>query len=255
MKNLSQSAVKTWEAITGTTPVGLNHYPTPKCKHYFKLIYVDGHETQPSDAQLLGQVFEYKLTGQTTLHGVTPELPKLKNGGASADERMLDERVEAVREVLKHHNIVVKETGSALKAEGITGHLDAVVEVNGQHAIMDVKFTETKEDDKWYGWADLDKLDLLQPATYVELGKHAWGKYLPFYYLVVGKTWMRLIKVVLTTEDIAEMKSRFNAVRSALKAETFEPTPTWKNCKGCRLADVCQHAVKMPEIEVYQRNG
>jgi CRISPR/Cas system-associated exonuclease Cas4 (RecB family) len=255
MKTLSQSAVKTWEAITSTTPAGLNFYDTPKCKHYFKLIYIDGHETPPSDAQLLGQVFEYKLTGQKTLHGVTPELPKLKNGGAGADERMLDERVEAVRAVLAHHNIVVKETGIALKAEGMTGHLDARVEVSGQPAIMDVKFTETKENDKWFGWADLDKLDLLQPATYVELGMHIWGKYLPFYYLVVGKTWMRLIKIVLTTDDIAEMKSRFKAVRTALENETFEPTPTWSNCKGCKLAGVCQHAVKMPEIEVYQRNA
>lgn len=255
MKTLSQSAVKTWEAITSTTPAGLNFYDTPKCKHYFKLIYIDGHETPPSDAQLLGQVFEYKLTGQKTLHGKTPELPKLKNGGAGADERMLDERVEAVREVLQHHKIVVKETGNALQAENMTGHLDGKIEINGQAAIMDVKFTETKENDKWFGWGDLDKLDLLQPATYVELGMHTWGKYLPFYYLVVGKTWMRLTKVVLTTEDIAEMKSRFNAVRTALEAETFEPTPTWANCKGCKLANVCQHAVKMPEIEVYQRNG
>ena len=168
---------------------------------------------------------------------------------------MLDERVEAVRAVLKHHNIVVKETGLAMQAKGMTGHLDAVVDINRQRAIMDVKFTETKENDKWFGWGDLDKLDLLQPATYVELGLHTWGKYLPFYYLVVGKTWIRIIKIVLTTDDIAEMKARFNAVRTALQNEAFEPTATWANCKGCRLADVCQHAVKMPQIEVYQRNA
>jgi CRISPR/Cas system-associated exonuclease Cas4 (RecB family) len=247
--NLSQSAVKTWEAATQTTPEGVNHYHSPACKHYWKLIYIDGNETPPSDAQLLGQVFEYKLTGQKTLHGQTPELPKLKNGGASADERMIDERVEATKAFLEHHGIVLRN-GSVFIKDGITGHIDAESEVNGKPAIIDIKFTETKEDDKWHGWGDMDKIDLLQPATYV------WGMGTPyrrFYYLIVGKTWLRLVQVLLTQADLEDMHTRFAAVREAIAQADFSPTPTWKNCKSCKLADICQHSVKFPEIETYQR--
>ena len=93
------------------------------------------------------------------------------------------------------------------ESEELIGHPDALITYKGELAILDLKYTAIKENEsaKWnaYAWADLEHKDFSQAIHYIELYYQIHNVYLPFFYLVFGKSgWVKFICIDLTKDSL-----------------------------------------------------
>jgi len=152
--------------------------------------FVRGIESPSSDVQLRGLVFEWELIGGCR-GGKRPELPKSKakgrEGTALKEERDLIQLAAESKELIKALNYEVVEVQPEWLHDDLEAHPDAIAIIDGRKCIVDVKYTETAEDDYRNGWADLDSKSNIQPVHYVYMGKLIYGEYMPFYYWIFGR--------------------------------------------------------------------
>ena len=113
-----------------------------ECGLKVEALYIKGMKGITTDAQALGNWFEYKCTGALpAYHPEVPEPKTLKSGKLSvAYERMLNQ-VENYKEAIKHYNVTDIEPGVSMKWGNITGTADIIAKVNGKKSIIDLKTT------------------------------------------------------------------------------------------------------------------
>jgi PDDEXK-like domain of unknown function (DUF3799) len=229
------------------------------CPHAIRLKYIQRVKVEPTEAMLKGNVFEYKLLGSTTEDGSIPELPKLVRGGDSADEKAINGVVALAQEIFEQMGIKIGRR-EYIVIDGVSGQLDNVAQdfLNPEkEAIYDVKFTETKFDDRWDGWADFEKRidSQIQARHYVYLFQKKYGYYPPFYFLVFGKSgWVRVIKVGVSKEVMEVHEAKIIETQEKiieLAEDGFRPAPTYEKCRNCRLKDICEFRKTTPDIEHY----
>ncbi len=231
-------------------------YDEQYCGTQYKAVTVDRTHSIESLAMLKGKVFEYRAIGATTKEDEVPQLPLLAGGGPSADDKKIAECAETFKEVIKDMGIEILEKQIRLEKDGHSGILDMLAKVAGEKAMVDLKFTETKEDDRWspYAWGDLDNRDHTQPVHYIWLWHHIHGEYLPFYYLVFGKGgWIKFIRVKVSKATMSEHEQKMEQFAIDVKAEAdagWTPRPDRAKCAKCPLFHTCEHAVTTPEIQV-----
>lgn len=237
----------------------LNSDICPK-KIYFEKI--EKIKTGPSELMLKGRYFEYHLIGDTA-DGEIPELPKLKNGSKSADEKALDELLEFAKEVLTANNINFESGQKQVRMEhdGMSGVVDYIgpdFKDNTRLALYDLKYTETREDDRWNGWADLDNRPdaKFQALHYIRLAKESLGVWLPYYFIIFGKSkWAKIIKVVATEIAIANHSIAVNNMKNLLKEmekNNYPAKPSLQNCFKCEFKDFCSEKSYKSEVEVIE---
>lgn len=228
------------------------------CPHKIYLRYIEKVPVESSEVMKRGHYFEWCVLGDSSSEA--PHLEKLKSGAKSQAEKDIDELAGIAKKMLVHLGINVKDALTQVRIEGngLSGVLDMVtndIQDPTRKAIYDLKYTETKYDDRFNGWADIEsKVNAKRQAKhYIHLWHQMHGEYLPYYFLVFGKSgWSRIIKCVLTQDSLDVHLSEIQVVRDML--HTWEKSD-WKGvadyelCKDCDYRAVCRYFNPLPVIE------
>jgi hypothetical protein len=261
--NISQSLIK-------------DAWPQDVCPKYIEFKYVLCVEGKRTPAMFRGLYFEWHLLGAVR-DGVEPVYPdnkttstkELSDGSKIKDKRPkeqleLDILVAQARAVLLAMGLNPDkgEKQVFLEKDGLSGTIDwrtGDIVKREREALYDVKYTESKYDDRWNGWADFDTMpeQKLQAVHYIILDQKATGgEYKPFYFLVFGKGgWVRVIKVELSSDGIAHHELRVHETKAKLKEwrkAKFKAKPSFNKCIECPYREVCPDRSLVPEIEVFQ---
>ena len=231
------------------------------CPHKIKLQWIDKVPLEPSEPMKRGSYFEWLLLGDSTSEA--PQLEKLKSGGKSQAEKDIDALADMAKTMFVKMGIKMADatTQIRLEVDGMSGVIDMVandIENPERFAIYDVKYTETRYDDRFSGWADMEtKINSKRQARqYIYLWYKVYGVYLPYYFLVFGKSgWVRIIKCVVTKESIDLHVNEVQVVKNQLlkwEAEGWKPTPNYEKCVNCSVMEHCKFAKLIPEIEMIE---
>lgn len=214
-------------------------YDPEYCKTKWKEIYLLGNRSKPTEAMLNGLVFEQKVIGMSR-GGEVYEIPKLKNGKESKRETDINQLSEFAIDTMKRLEIELLEVQPEWETEDLIGHPDALINWKGHKAILDLKFTGTREDEscRWnpYAWGkDLELKDWSQAIHYVEMYYRKHKEYLPFFYLVFGKSgWVKFINVDISARSMEYHNEKINSFKEDIKE--FKPT----QCDNYRC-EYCNH--------------
>lgn len=242
---LSQSAIKAYRAESN--PDG--------CMLRFKLTYID--HIKPDDdgewsALKKGILFERLVLGQSRDHDELI-IPKLKSGFPDQVERDITALAEQVKSMITQL-CRVDATQIKLQTPTRQGHPDAEVLIEGRKAILDLKYTDTKADDRYRGWGEVGTMDHTQALDYVDLYHEVHGEWLPFYYLVCGKGgWVRLIKINIRQDSLAHHQQAVDTLyREITSRKEWPSSESFLTCQSCELASKCTKAVKLPRVEQFE---
>lgn len=234
---ISQSALK-------------DFYNPDYCKIKWEESYVNGYRSKPTAAMLDGLVFEQNVIGLSR-GGEVYHIPKLKTGKPSKRETDLLKLADFAKQTMKDLDIELIDVQPSWNVGDLSGHPDALVKFKGELAIMDLKYTGVREDEscKWnpYAWSDLEYKDFRQALHYVEMYYQTHGEYLPFFYLVFGKSgWVKFISIDITLSAMDDYRLLLNTFRNDLK--NFKPKGIGKYsiCRKCPV--MCNKRVEKPEI-------
>ena len=213
-------------------------YDPDYCRTKWHNIYRLGNRTSPTDAMINGLVFEQKVIGMSR-GGEVYEIPKLKNGKESKRETDINILSEFAKKVIRDMNIKFLEVQPEWETDELIGHPDALVEWKGNKCIMDLKFTGTREDESCrfnpYAWGkDLEYKDFSQAIHYVEMYYRMTGEYLPFFYLVFGKSgWVKFLNIDISSLSIIEHNDKIKRFKKDI--QQFRPTKCSNyRCKYCK---------------------
>jgi hypothetical protein len=227
------------------------------CGLQIKAQYIDGVRFPASDAQRLGQWFEYKCTGGLPAYGDgTPPIPDtLKpkkatkkqveegveglfeedgvhyiQGELSSKYRLMEKQVENFNNAIKYYGVKILEVGKKLEFGKARGDCDIFAEMYGKEAIIDIKATglfNNKWDD--LGWGDIaneyrpkEKI-LTQAIHYKYLAKNILGiDDIPFYFWVfstIDPSDFKIIKVDVDEDDYLYHSKEINDAYVFLKKQ------------------------------------
>ena len=237
-----------------------------ECGLKIKAQYVDGVVFPPSEAQLLGQWFEYVCTGAMPPYDSerVPEAKKLKNGNLAKSYERMQYQVANFKNLLKHYNIEIVSIGEEIQYGNARGTTDIIAIVDGQKAIIDLKASGLIRD-KWnpLGWEDIanpykPKMKVLTQAIhYKYIAKNAWQcDDVPFYVWVFSTTNEkdnRIIKVEIDEDEYALHERELADAKVYLEKQLengFKAKPSMLRCRNCPLAHSCEHKTEFAEVEV-----
>ena len=220
------------------------------CKIKWEEMYFNNYRSTPTSAMMDGLIFEQLVIGESR-GGEVYSLPKLKSGKPSKRETDLFELSEFAKQTIKDLKIEILDVQPEWIVNDLIGHPDCLITYKGEKAILDLKYTAVKEDDscKWnpYAWDDLQYKDFKQALHYVEMYYLMHGEYLPFFYLVFGKSgWIKFICVDITSSSMDDYRMLLNTFREDFK--TFKPNPInrFEICRKCNLK--CNERTEKPNI-------
>lgn len=176
-----------------------------------------------------------------------------------------DKLIEFARSVFDKLGINLSEGESQfrLESEFLVANIDHVntdLVDSSIKANYDLKWTATKEDDRWNGWGDPEsKLDaIIQAAHYTLTSYEVYGEWRPFYFIIFGKDkWVKIIRYKFTKDSIQKHKERIAYTASKIKeyAKTkYKGVGTLNKCVSCRFYEVCSDKSTIPEIETITIN-
>jgi len=232
-------------------------YNPEYCKIKWEEVYLNNFRKKPSDAMLDGLVFEQNVIGESR-GGEVYEIPKGKTGKPLKRETDLLLLAKKSKQMLKDLEIELIEVQPEWETEDLIGHPDALIKYKGELAIMDLKYTSMKEDEncKWnpYGWSNLvDEntgeiyKDFTQAIHYIEMYFQMKGVYLPFFYVIFGKSgWSKFVLVEATFEKLEEHRNKIKRFKNDLK--NFKPfgVDNYSICRKCPV--MCEKRVLKPNL-------
>jgi hypothetical protein len=264
---ISQSMMKDLVAYLQDEECGLLIY-----EKYFK-----GLITPPSKAMLLGQFFEYMLTGALPKGNNVPEPEMVYKGTPkeklSADFERCVMSVEYAKRLLDGYGIKTVKAGLTISTDKLVGTVDIYAEWTDQHkynsqvspevktCFIDLKFTG-RFDDKWeeFGW-HVDSLDqkhklMIQGVHYKLLAKEAGiHENIPFYYFVFDAKDPNNAKIIHQNVDDVTSMRHVEMVDKAIefyekaRKNGLKAKPTPKRCNECPINTNCQSKMVFPVVQ------
>lgn len=230
------------------------------CLYFMYLRYVKGLDTPPSDAMFMGLYFEWHLLGAVR-SGKEPIFERGVKGQKLKPQLDLDIQIEEARALMTKMGVNLKDgqTQVRLETDTLVGHLDLVTNdyMNpSRQAIYDVKWTATKEDDRWRGWADPEEMEdiKIQARHYILLYKEVLGNYVPFYFFVFGKSgWVKVVKVQVMQESIELHLQQLEKARLHLEdfhGKGWPASPEYNKCRSCPFYKICDKKTLLPVAEI-----
>ena len=225
-------------------------YNPDYCKIKWEEVYLNGFRTNPTAAMLDGLVFEQAVIGGSR-GGEIYEIPKGKTGKPLKRETDLMTLAEKSKKTMLDLEIELIDVQPEWETDELIGHPDALITYKGELAIMDLKYTAIREDDscKWnpYAWNDLEHKDFSQAIHYIEMYNQMEGIYLPFFYLVFGKSgWCKFILIDLTSESLENYRDKLKRFRNDIKDFTPIGSTDYSICRKCPV--MCNKRVLTPNI-------
>jgi len=238
-----------------------------ECGLVFKAKYIDKRSFPSTDAQKLGQFFEYCATG--ALPAYDPQVPEAKvvYKGTPKEKLATDyERAYASAEyfksLVKALNITILDVGVNADTDTMSGTFDVLAEWNMRTCIIDLKYSSLV-DDKWneFGWHkdflhEKENL-LIQGVHYSLLAKHALAiEDVDFYFWVFNAKDPRDVRIF--KEEIQEDRFRIHEVAVEQVGKRVEDTqannawkvyPSLQRCNDCPLRDECDSVQLIPSID------
>jgi len=228
------------------------------CKIRWEETYINGYRNKPTASMLDGLVFEQNVIGLSR-GGEVYEIPKGKTGKPLKRETDLMELADKSKQMMNDLDIELIDIQPEWETEDLIGHPDALIKYKGELAIMDLKYTAIKEDDncRWnpYAWGNIvDEntgeiyKDFTQAIHYIEMYYQKEGVYLPFFYLVFGKSgWSKFILVEASNEKLDEHRNKIKRFKKDLK--DFKPigVKEYSICRKCPI--MCNKRILKPNIQ------
>lgn len=234
--------------------------------------YFENINFPSSEAQELGNYFEYKATGQLPRDNHTPQAKLLKNGNPSLPYARMDKQVENFQYLMKRLNFDIEQTGFSFTNPKYSGIADIIgidkniksKDVYKKRIIIDLK-TSGLLNDKWseFGWADesIEQKDnlLIQAIHYKILAKYEWGiDDIPFYFMVFSTKNDWEYKVFKINVDEVTYQQHYANLLNAKKyldeqiEKGFMAKPSLERCHTCPIKETCLQSADIPSIqEVY----
>ena len=237
-----------------------------ECGLKLKAQYFDGISSASTEAQKLGQWFEFKATGALPPYGDknVPQPNLLKSGKLSTSYARMEAQVLNFKKLLSAYDVKIISVGDENFNYGqARGTPDIIAEIDGELSIIDIKASGLIRD-KWseFGWENIansykPKMKIITQAVhYKYIAKNLYKKDdVPFYFWVFSTTNQddyRIIKVELDDDEYAlHQQELSDAIRFLAKEEKrgFKAHPSLKRCRGCALAKTCAYASPIAEIE------
>ena len=197
-----------------------------------------------------GLVFEQEVIGMSR-GGEVYEIPKGKTGKPLKRETDLLELSERSKKTMLDLEIELIDVQPEWETDELIGHPDALIKYKGELAIMDLKYTAIREDEscKWnpYAWNDLEHKDFSQAIHYIEMYYQIHGEYLPFFYLVFGKSgWCKFILIDLTAESLENYRDKLKQFKVDFKNFKSVGVKDYSICRKCPV--ICNKRVLKPNI-------
>ena len=233
-------------------------YNPDYCKIKWEETYLNGFRTKPTASMLDGLVFEQNVIGMSR-GGEYYEIPKGKTGKPLKRETDLLELAEKSKVMMNDLEIELVDVQPEWETDELIGHPDVLIKYKGELAIMDLKYTAMKEDEncKWnpYGWGNIvDEntgeiyKDFTQAIHYIEMYFQKHGVYLPFFYLIFGKSgWTKFIMIEPTLERLEEYRNKLKQFRKDLKDFKPKSIDNYSICRKCSV--MCNKRVLKPNIQ------
>ena len=236
---------------------------TRKNDHCPKQVYysfVEGKDLiEPSEAMLLGRYFESELLGACR-GGVKQEPNYLKSGGKAKPFADCDQLVVFARDVFKKLGLNIEEGESQLEVKtellkASIDHRNKDIKDPLRMANYDVKWTATKEDDRWNGWGDPESKEdaIIQAAHYTLVSFEETGEWMPFYFLVFGKNkWVKVLQYIFDDSSIEAHRERIRYTGYAMKEHQhtgFKGNGNYNKCLACPFYEQCPDKATVIEIE------
>ncbi len=265
-KTMKPTVLATQPAISQSLVKELREDICPRRLH---AVYLMGLPTTPTDSQLRGIFFEYKLTGSMGKAGVPPQEPMQRNGKRYIDFERLEHQVAFFKEeLLPHYGIEILDTDVVLSTEFrhpetdetilVRCRLDVLARVNGKLAVIDIKATADIANG---GWRNPIGLDHTQAYFYM------WGLYqsqelnpegvMPeFYYLVADwspRMDYECIKVEWNNGSFWEVRQAATDAYDKLQHmehNGYPTQPSFSQCKSCPFQDTCADRKVFKDIKV-----
>lgn len=183
------------------------------------------------------------------------------NGDKLQSYKDLDEIVNFAKEVCTRIGLDLDkgESQADLQSETLKGAIDHINKdlESDILANYDVKYTDTKEDDRWNGWGNPeDKFDAqLQAIHYTLLSYEIFNEWRPFYFLVFGKDkWVKIIRFKITHTALDEHKIRISNVAETIREyslNNYKGNGSFNKCIACPFNSICDDVNQKPEIETF----
>ena len=231
--------------------------------------YINKTNLPSSEAQELGNYFEYKATGQLPRDGHTPHAKTLKNGKLTLPYQRIHKQVENYQHLMKRLNFEIEQTGYEFNNPKYSGITDVIAidnnikskDIYKKRIIIDLK-TSGLINDKWtdYGWADesIEEKDelLIQAIHYKMLAKYEWGiDDIPFYFMVFStkNDWeYKVFRVNVDGDTYRQHYDNLLNIKTYLDQQLkigFQPKPSLARYNGCALNKTCLHSTEIPVIQ------
>lgn len=142
------------------------------------------------------------------------------------------------------------------------GNADSLLgEPNKPTMVLDTKFTgDTTNTWGKYAWGKPETMDMGQLVGYTEACNQIYGvRPIPMYYVADSKEEKRVEPIMpeFSSEYVYSymyrLKSVYIDIRQALVWNHWSPKPSYNECSNCPLKNICDKAVKIPEIKTVQK--
>lgn len=250
------------------------------CPRRIKASYIDGLEGYTTNRQLKGNYFEYKTLKSTDKFGNVPELPKLKNGKASAEEIRIIEQALAFEKHKKNEkfeitilatNVSIELNYADVTLSGRIDFLGTIKYSNGTIAnlIGDLKLTGEFQSYGDFCWNRPEFMDHTQAIMYQFLVKEYFNSEEPseikelldkdkethFIYFVYDystKKQYSFIRVLYNSMREAELKEDIRKTHIAMlemQEQNFPYNASYDDCKKCPLKKECTKRQTIRDIK------
>ena len=230
------------------------------CPKQIYYSFVEGKDLiEPSENMILGRYFESELLGACR-GGEKQEAILLRSGEKAKPFKDCDDLVVFARDVFESLGLNISEGVSQLDAEsellkGAIDHRNKDIKDSTRKANYDVKWTATKEDDRWNGWGMPETKDdaIIQSAHYTLVSYEETGEWMPFYFLVFGKSkWVKVLQFVHDEQSIESHKERIRYTAYAIEEHSktgFKGNGSFNKCMSCPFYTECPDKTTKIEIE------
>ena len=251
------------------TQSGMGTFDDPsKCQVWWDRVYNQGEESPLLDPESVlnkGLYFEYHLIGGT--RGGDPPLafPLTQKGGQYKWHQDLDQNILDAETWMKKLQIEPIRVQGEVTAGDEQMHYDLLANCydplhlveyeSNPLCLIDIKWTETRKDDKWNGWAEAayNQKATLQATHYVHVFYQATGIMIPFYFLIFGKSgWVKFLRMRIRDPYMAAHVNyiqRFKEQREKRNERGYFPIMDLETCDACPFFGDCEYAVDRPIIE------
>lgn len=188
--------------------------------------------------------------------------PDMTAGTPSAPQLKVDMVVSIAKKVLKEMGLDTENGEKQVKVctKKKSGHLDWVtndLQEPARKCIIDVKYTQTQQDDWRNGWGDISTKEeaKIQASHYASIYFEKYGEWVPFYFFIFGESgWIKIIQMVMTEQGLAMYNVAVQQAEELLQkfvATNWKARPEFNRCLSCPFYEICPEKALLPTIEEF----